>query len=381
MTGVTLAALAAGGLLGFFNGANDVSKGIATLVGSGVSDYKRAIRWGTLCTALGGLAAVLAGGAMVSTFGRGLLAPGVEPTTAAALATILGAAAWVLLATRTSLPVSTTHAIVGALTGSALAAYGLSGMAWAALGRKVALPLVASPLASLAATALILATVRAFTRKKPGTAADCVCASVEAAPVVALAAREGMSAAGAIACPVHLTVVVASREECDVALPDARKLALDRAHWLTSGAASFARGLNDAPKLAALVIATAALSGAAAPWLSAFLAVTAGMIAGSLIAGRRITHVLAEKVTRMDHEEGFFANLVTSVLVTAGAFWGLPMSTTHVSTGAILGGGVVERPGDVRWGTVSTLAMAWVITLPASAALSAACYSVTRLAF
>lgn len=380
MTGTLLAALAGGALLGFFNGANDVSKGIATLVGSGVSDYRRAIRWGTLCTALGGVTAIVAGHAMVSTFGRGLLAPGVEPTVAAALATLFGAGAWVLIATRTGLPVSTTHAIVGALSGAAISAYGPAGLAWAALAKKVVLPLIASPLAALAATALLLSLVRVVVRKTPRAgSADCLCVEAERAPVVMLARRDG-TAATALGCPVHVAVAVGTAEDCAREAPGAWKIALDRAHWLTSGTTSFARGLNDAPKLAALILATAALSGAGTPWLPAFAAATAGMILGSLLAGRRITRVLAEKVTRMDHEEGFYANLVTSVLVTGGALGGLPMSTTHVSTGAIIGGGVVDGRASVRWSTVATLALAWVVTLPASALLAAAIHAAVGLA-
>jgi len=103
--------LAAGVFIAYSNGANDVSKGIATLVGSGITDYKRAILWGTVWTGIGGLAGALLAGAMIETFGSGLLAEGTVPTLAAALATIAGAGLWVALATRSGLPVSTTLTI------------------------------------------------------------------------------------------------------------------------------------------------------------------------------------------------------------------------------------------------------------------------------
>jgi len=104
--------IALGMLLAYANGSNDVSKGIATLAGSGVTNYRRAILWGTAWTGLGGFAGALLAGAMVGTFGKGA-AGRIVPTLAAAIATILGAAAWVAFATSAGLPVSTTHAIVG----------------------------------------------------------------------------------------------------------------------------------------------------------------------------------------------------------------------------------------------------------------------------
>lgn len=377
-----LVVLVAGALIGWFNGANDVSKGIATLVGSGVTDYKKAIGWGTFCTALGGLAAAVFAGAMVTAFGKGLLGPGVTPTLAAALATILGAAVWVIVATRTGLPVSTTHAIVGSIAGVSLVAYGLHGFAWAALGKKVALPLLLSPLVSGLATVAILKAVRLFVRKEsPATSAACLCAEVTSTGLVALGGAAGMTAAVPaqipMVCPVHVELTVGSVEECaDKPAATTMKVGLDGLHWLTSGATSFARGMNDAPKMAALILAAGALTGHAIGWLPVFVLVTAGMVAGSLAGGRRITKVLAENVTKMDHEEGFVANLVTSVLVASGAFLGWPMSTTHVSSSAIVGAGTLKGKGGVSWKTVNGMALAWVVTLPIAALLGAICYAI-----
>ncbi|MBI2570601.1 MAG: inorganic phosphate transporter [Candidatus Schekmanbacteria bacterium] len=108
-----------------------------------------------------------------------------------------------------------------------------------------------------------------------------------------------------------------------------------------------------------------------------FALVTAGMVAGSLLAGGRVTHVLAEEVTPMDNLEGYCANLVTAALVIAGAVHGLPMSTTHVASRAIFGAGAVHGSLDTR--SLRHIALAWVVTLPAAGALGAASYFVTTL--
>src|SRR6516165_1788764 len=96
-----IAVALAGALVAYFNGANDVSKGIATLVGSGLTNYRRAILWGTLFTGLGAASGAILARAMIQTFGKGLLANGTIVSFAAALATILGASAWVAIATKT----------------------------------------------------------------------------------------------------------------------------------------------------------------------------------------------------------------------------------------------------------------------------------------
>src|SRR5512141_54742 len=125
--------------LAFANGANDVSKGIATLVGSGATKYRAAVAWGTLWTLAGGLAAAFFSQGLVATFsGRGLLA---SPPSGSAflLAVGCGAIGWLFFANRTGLPVSTTHALGGAFCGSGIVGAGGQGVAWAAVATRVAL--------------------------------------------------------------------------------------------------------------------------------------------------------------------------------------------------------------------------------------------------
>jgi PiT family inorganic phosphate transporter len=111
---------------------------------------------------------------------------------------------------------------------------------------------------------------------------------------------------------------------------------------------------------------------------AAFALVTLGILAGSWMGGRRVTTVLAEKVTQMNHREGFIANLVTAALVGPGAVLGLPMSTTHVSSGAIIGAGILKETG-VNRRTVREMILAWIITLPAAAVLGILAYELLKI--
>ena len=359
--------------LAYANGSNDVSKGIATLVGSGVTDYRRAMAWGTAWTAVGGLLAAVLGRAMLATFGDGLLEPGTTPSFAAALAALMGAAAWVLLATRMGLPVSTTHALVGSLAGVAATAYGVGAMRWSALGGKVFLPLLVSPLASFLLTGLVLRTFRG--RGGVAEKADCLCAEV--GPAMVVAGTTSAASAALVPGAVSLRITTGATESCAAAQSKTVRLTLDHLHWLSSGMTSLARGLNDAPKMVALGLAASTLVPQSASGARPlFVLVALGMVAGSLWTGRRVTHLLAEKVTVMDHHEGLAANVVTAVLVATGAIYGLPMSTTHVSAGGIVGAGM--QRSSLNRKALRDIVLAWLVTLPAAAFLGMAGYALAR---
>lgn len=344
-------------LVAVANGANDVSKGVATLVGSGVTDLRRALFWGTAWTVAGGVIAVFASQGLVAVFsGKGLLAA--TPGTDFLVAVAVGAIGWLIIATRTGLPVSTTHSLVGGLVGVGIAAEGVSGVQWAAVATKIAVPLAVSPLVALAfmmaSYPLIGFAFRRFNRY-------CVCVGREE-PVVpgagSTAALTGGSAMRVIAGADCASAVVA------------RVNAMDSMHWLTSGATSLFRGMNDTPKILALGVLAAAATGIATEWF--FLLVALAMGAGSYVAGRLVTETLAGKVTTIRRDDGFAANLVTSALVGIASFYALPVSTTHISTGAITGVGV--RKGDVRWRMVRDMAVAWVVTLPIAGIIAGLAY-------
>jgi PiT family inorganic phosphate transporter len=190
-----------------------------------------------------------------------------------------------------------------------------------------------------------------------------------AAGIVASTATLSLDAARPL-----LWITSAPAEACATERPRALRLTLGQLHWLTSGATSLARGMNDAPKIVALALAASALGAQVAlPAPLLYGIVTVAMVAGSLVAGRRVTRVLAEDVTPMDDREGFAANLVTAALVTTGAVHGLPMSTTHVASGGIFGAGTQRGTLDLR--ALRNILLAWTVTLPAAALLGAGCYA------
>jgi PiT family inorganic phosphate transporter len=352
-------------VLAFFNGANDVSKGIATLVGSGVTRLKTAVLWGTSWTLAGALTAALAAQGLVAAFsGSGIISP--LPVGLAFLTAVCGGAlAWVWFATRSGLPVSTTHAITGALVGAGLVAVSFHGIRWTVLAEKFFLPLAVSPVLALV---LMYALFPALNGALGWLHDYCVCS-----PQGILAQGNQRTAVIAVPDP---NLVVGPAAECDGSTSGGFRLNfMDALHWISAGATSFARGLNDAPKILALGLAANLALGLSSS--VGFLLVGVAMGLGSLLAGFRVTETLAHKVTRMSPNEGFAANLITSLLVIFASRLALPVSTTHVSSGAIIGLGLRRGGNSIQWKTVRDMLLAWVITLPTAAACAALIYWLT----
>ena len=257
---ISLLAFALVFALAFANGANDVSKAIATLVGSGVTDYRLAIVWGTVWTVMGAALAVFVASAMIKTFSHGLVKTGTIIEPAATLSVLTGSMAWVLFASRTGLPVSTTHALTGAIVGTGFVAFAGEGLIWPAIGKKIALPLLLSPFLALTVSLLIHPAVRALARKWEGA---CLCVMPASRALVAIDPR---GATRTLFQTTHFgQPVIAVPSQCDRAGLQGLVVGLDTIHWISSGLASFARGTNDAPKIVAMLL----LGSSTAAWPSA----------------------------------------------------------------------------------------------------------------
>ncbi|MGH9182446.1 MAG: inorganic phosphate transporter [Acidimicrobiales bacterium] len=348
------------------NGSNDVPKGVATLAGAGVTRYRTAIVWGTVATLGGSLVSLQLADRLAELFSTGTVTA--TPTPAFALAVLAGTAAWVAFATATKLPVSTTHAIVGSLVGAGLLLTA-GAVNFEALPTRVAVPL----LLGVGVAYLVSMVLNLLPQRIP----ECVCLSLEN-PVVAPVVDP--QAAGVLAAPVSLPipkVTTGTMADCGVHGSSSGRLGftVNGAHWLSSGATSFARGLNDTPKIVA--VGAFALVPAGMTIHQILVVVAAAMAAGSILGGMRIAHRLGEGVVKMSHVEGFRANLTTALLVGFAANRGLPLSTTHVSTGAIAGAAGKDT-SRLHTRTLRDFLIAWTLTPLIAGALAAAIFAVFR---
>lgn len=355
--------------LAYANGANDSFKGVASLYGSGTCGYWKALGWATATTAAGSIAALFLATALLRGFsGKGLVPDALIQSPPFLLAVAGGAGCTVLLATRLGFPISTTHGLTGALVGAGLA--GSSGQVnLAQLGAAFVTPLLLAPLMAVVLGGALYLALRAL-RSASGIRADtCVCIGGEWIPLPG-------RFPGAASATTALAVRVDSAANCMrryhgsfFGIEAGR--AVDSLHFLSAGAVSFARGLNDTPKIAALLLATSSLQ----PRQS-LLFVAAAMALGGLLNSRRIAHAMSHKLTDMNPGQGFAANLSTALLVTTASIHGFPVSTTHVSVGSLLGMGAVTK--QAKWRTVTPILASWVITLPAAAGIAAAAYFFLR---
>lgn len=358
--------------LAYSNGANDNFKGVASLFGSRTCGYAKAISWATVTTFAGSAAAIfLAQGLLKKFSGKGLVPDALTASPEFLLCVALGAGVTVILATVLGFPISTTHALTGALTGAGVAAVG-SAVNVNALGKGFVLPLLLSPLLAVTTGAMVYLMGR-FVRLRMGVTKEmCICAGVEER-VIALPQPNGLFAAQAVPA---MTVTLGETEVCTqryagaVLGIKARPL-LDALHFLSAGAVSFARGLNDTPKIAALLLVASVLD---ICW--GLVGVAVAMAIGGLLNARKVAETVSHKITGMNPGQGFAANLSTALLVTTASLHGLPVSTTHVSVGSLLGIGIATR--QTKWKPVVSVLLSWVVTLPCAAALAALAYVVLR---
>ncbi len=350
--------LAAVLLVAYTNGANDNFKGVATLFGSGAASYRGALSWGILATFAGSLTALLLAGRLVTRFsGKGLVPDSLVGTPEFAGAVALGAALTVLLATMLSFPVSTTHALTGALVGAGLV-LGRGEVRFSVLGAAFFLSLLFSPLAAMALAAIFYPSAHKLRTLLGIRREACVCINQEWVPLTA--AGDGSVLAGG----AKLEVTTCQERYRGAILSVTTHDVLIGAHYLSAGAVSFARGLNDTPKIVALLVAAQAMN-----LRGAMILVGLAMGLGAILQARKVAETMSHRITRMNHGQGFSANLVTATLVLLASKFGLPVSTTHVSCGALFGIGAVT--GQARWTTIGAVLLAWVITLPTAAILAA----------
>ena len=303
-------------VLAFANGANDVGKSVASLMSTagpgGPRLRRRALLWGGVFSGLGSISAIPISGRLLTVFTpQSILRNSTDSSFI--LAVLVGATIWILLATLVRLPVSTTHTILGAVLLQGIFLFGVSSLKLDFLAIRVILPLAAGPFVALIALSIL----RRLTRR-PQTS--------------------------------------------EKKSPRFAKIS----HWGSAAATAYARGINDACKMAALGAFFFVAGSTYAVW-GPYSIVAVAIVAGSLVLGHRVALELVKRVVPLDHTQRLQAGIVTAALVSVGAYLGAPLSTTHVHAGSTAGiGGRKETIVSALRGMV----LPWVVTLPAAGLLA-----------
>ncbi|MDO3434187.1 anion permease [Rhizobium sp. CBN3] len=306
-------------LFDFLNGLHDAANSIATIVSTRVLRPQYAVFWAAFFNFI---AFLFFGLHVAETLGTGIIDPAIV-TPQVIFAALIGAIVWNVVTWIFGIPSSSSHALVGGLVGAGLAKTGLSSIVWSGL-LKTAAAIVMSPMIGfLLALFLILAVTWIFIRQTP--------------------------------------------------------FAVDRSfrflQFVSASLYSLGHGGNDAQKtmgiIAVLLYSQGYLGGNFHVPLWVVISCQAAMALGTLFGGWRIVHTMGSKITRLNPMQGFCAE-TGGALTLFGATWlGIPVSTTHTITGAIIGVGAARRVSAVRWGLAGNIVIAWIITLPAAAIISA----------
>jgi len=301
----------------FINGFHDTANAIATVVSTGVVPLRTAI----MVAAALNFCGALTGTAVATTIGRGIITPETI-TLVVVLSALLGAIFWNLFTWYFGIPSSSSHAMVGGLIGSGMAYGGSSSIQSAGLS-KIVLSLIISPMIGIAVAFILMISLLWLFRK---------------------------------AAPVGVT-------------PLFRKLQL-----LSASFVALSHGSNDAQKTMGVI--SLALVGYGALELTGgklvvpmwvILASAAAMGLGTAAGGVRIIKTLGTKIIDLKPIHGFAAETAAASVIFTASHYGLPVSTTHCISGAILGVGASQRVSAVRWGITVRILWAWVLTIPVSA--------------
>lgn len=356
--------------LAYSNGANDNFKGVASLFGSKTTSYRTAIWWATATTFCGSICAIFFAQTLLKKFsGKGLVPDQIIGSEYFLLAVAAGAGFTVIIATLAGFPISTTHGLTGAIIGTGLVAVGPQvNFQW--LGKGFLLPLLVSPVVAVVLAALLYLVLRLLRLRFGITKEWCICVG-EQRRVIAIPQPASVLALQS-AAPPTLDVCVGEQSQCaeqyaGTFLGINSQKVMDAAHFLSAGVVSFARGLNDTPKIAALLLVIKALD---IQW--GLVAVAISIAVGGLLNARKVAETMSLKITAMNHGQGFAANLSTGVLVILASKYGLPVSTTHVSVGSLFGIGLTTGKTNMR--VVLGILLSWLLTLPCAALIGGLVY-------
>jgi PiT family inorganic phosphate transporter len=311
----------------FLNGLHDAANSIATIVSTRVLRPQCAVAWAAFFNFI---AFLFFGLHVAETIGKGIIDPGII-TPQVIFAALMGAIIWNIVTWIFGIPSSSSHALVGGLIGAGVAKTGGSAIVFSGVFKTVLAIFMSPMIGFLLALFLVLVVSWVFVRQTP------------------------------IAVDKTFRVM----------------------QFVSASMYSLGHGGNDAQKtmgiIAVLLFSQGYLGSTFHVPFWVVISCQAAMAIGTLFGGWRIVHTMGSKITKLNPMQGFCAE-TGGALTLFGATWlGIPVSTTHTITGAIVGVGSAKRVSSVRWGLASNILIAWIVTLPSAAAIAAAFYFVTSL--
>jgi PiT family inorganic phosphate transporter len=311
----------------FLNGLHDAANSIATIVSTRVLRPQYAVFWAAFFNFI---AFLFFGLHVAETIGRGIVSADIV-TPQVVFAALVGAIAWNIITWLYGIPSSSSHALIGGLVGGAVAKAGSVAIVWSGLLKTVA-AIVLSPLTGFVlALVLILVVSWIFVRQTP-FAVDNTFRTLQ---------------------------------------------------FVSASLYSLGHGGNDAQKtmgiIAVLLYSQGMLGGEFYVPFWVVITCQAMLALGTLFGGWRIVHTMGSKITRLNPMQGFCAETGGAITLFGATWLGIPVSTTHTITGAIVGVGAARRVSAVRWGIAGSIVIAWVITMPATAIIAAVVYGLTSV--
>jgi len=314
-------------LFDFLNGLHDAANSIATIVSTRVLSPRYAVAWAAFFNFI---AFFVFGLHVANTVGTGIISPDVITDTVI-FGALMGAIVWNIITWAWGIPSSSSHALIGGLVGAGVANGGWSSVVWAGLGKTIAAIVLSPGFGFLLALVLVLIVSWLFLRNSP-LWADAVFRKVQ---------------------------------------------------FVSASLYSLGHGGNDAQKtmgiIAALLYAHGQSGGEFHVPFWVVLTCQAAMALGTLFGGWRIVHTMGSRITRLSPMQGVCAETAGAITLFAATFMGIPVSTTHTITGAIVGVGASRRVSAVRWNVARGIVVAWVVTIPAAGIMGAIFYEMGKV--
>jgi PiT family inorganic phosphate transporter len=311
----------------FTNGFHDTANVVATSISTGAARPQVAITMAALLNFVGAFISI----SVAATVANDVVdADVITPTIV--FAGLIGAIAWNLITWYFGLPSSSSHALIGGVVGSAVAAVGFDAVFADGLVGKVLIPAVVAPLLAFTVAGIGIGIVyRVVGRQRPG--------------LVTRGFRYGQVVSG--------------------------------------GLLALAHGTNDAQKTMGVItlalIANGTLDAGADPPFWVIFSAAAAIALGTYSGGWRIIKTTGTRIIKMDAAQGFSSQGAGAAVILSSTHFGFPLSTTHVINGGVMGAGAAKRLSAVRWGVAGNILVAWLLTLPAAAAIGGITYGVTRI--